>query len=104
MSQRDNEESEALEDFDFGDSLLRQVIARPTTVVAPLPGERLGGRDGRRFELIEQLGRGGMGLVFRAQDEVLQRVVALKFIAPGLELSRSALDKLLQEEARLVAQ
>lgn len=105
MSQRDDERPEvSQEDSDFGDSFLREVIELPPLPPVPQPGERLGGRDGRRFELIERLGRGGMGMVFRAQDEVLGRIVALKFISPGREFSREALDRLLQEEARLVAQ
>ncbi|WP_309895727.1 protein kinase domain-containing protein [Archangium sp.] len=76
----------------------------PSLPVPPQPGERLGGGDGRRYEIIGRLGKGGMGLVVRAHDELLQRTVALKFISPGREFSEESLKKLLQEEARLVAQ
>jgi class 3 adenylate cyclase/tetratricopeptide (TPR) repeat protein len=103
MNQRDDSH-EIREDPDFGDSFLREVIKHTLPPAAPQPGERLGGKDGRRFEILEKLGKGGMGLVVRARDEVLQRIVALKFISPGRELSRESLDRLLQEEARLVAQ
>jgi len=36
-----------------------------------------------RYQLIEELGRGGMGVVYRAHDALLQRDIALKLIHPG---------------------
>jgi eukaryotic-like serine/threonine-protein kinase len=37
-----------------------------------------------RYELIEELGRGGMAVVWRARDRRLERDVALKLVAPGV--------------------
>ena len=50
--------------------------ARPTGFT---PGSRIAG-----YMLEEQIGAGGMALVFRARDERLQRRVALKILSPAL--------------------
>ena len=87
---------------DFEDSFLRQFAL--TEVESPplrlTRGERLGGVDGRRFRILDPLGKGGMGLVFSALDEVLHRTVALKFLTP--QVRRSSVS-LLEREARAVA-
>ena len=52
------------------------------TTVPPV-GETLG-----RYRIVEQIGQGGMGVVFRAFDDQLQRYVALKFTSGALDETR----------------
>ncbi len=49
------------------------------------------------YEIIELLGRGGMGIVFRARDPKLNRVVAIKVLAPELAAHPSARLRFLRE-------
>ena len=54
------------------------------------------GRIGH-YEVLEVLGKGGFGIVFRAFDDVLQRVVALKVLAPALAATSPARKRFLRE-------
>lgn len=54
------------------------------------------GRIGH-YEVLQVLGRGGFGVVFRAFDDVLQRVVAVKMMAPQLAVTSPARKRFLRE-------
>ena len=45
------------------------------TSAGPLTGTRL-----KRYRMLEQIGAGGMGVMYSAQDERLQRDVAIKVL------------------------
>src|SRR5262245_44289324 len=49
------------------------------------------------YEIIEPIGRGGMGIVLRAFDEKLRRVVAIKVMAPQIATSVSARKRFVRE-------
>ncbi|HZC99289.1 MAG TPA: serine/threonine-protein kinase [Actinomycetes bacterium] len=58
---------------------------------------------GQRYRLVDWLGQGGMASVWRAVDQVLGRLVAVKVLAPGLMADRAFLERF-RVEARAAAQ
>ncbi|MGA8636871.1 MAG: tetratricopeptide repeat protein [Candidatus Sulfotelmatobacter sp.] len=64
-------------------------------VAAPMlqTGDVLGGR----YEILQMLGEGGMGAVYKARDRELDRFVALKLIRPELAANPSILARFKQE-------
>jgi len=99
-----------------------EIEAGTATRYAPRPGEALDHADddltleflansdkpeslGRlgHYEVLEVIGRGGMGIVLRAFDEKLHRIVAIKVMAPRLAATSPPRKRFLRE-ARAAAQ
>ncbi|RMG13798.1 MAG: serine/threonine protein kinase [Planctomycetota bacterium] len=60
-------------------------------------GSAASGLLGERYRLLEPLGRGSSGAIYRALDEVTEREVALKLLLAGGRLSARQRERLLRE-------
>lgn len=65
---------------------LADVRARPSNAT-PLPS------IGSRYELIEEIGRGGMGIVYKARDRETDEIVALKLLNPDIASDQRIMER-----------
>ena len=55
-----------------------------------------------RYRIVEEIGSGGMGVVYRAYDEKLERDLAIKILIPGA-LHDEAARRRFRNEARILS-
>ncbi len=81
---------------DEGSAPPNQIVIHTGMDGLPSPGERVG-----RYELGQVIGRGGMGVVYKARDPELDRPLAIKVVLPATAGKRS--QQRLLDEARAMA-
>ena len=71
----------------------------PVTETLETPTEELtrGTTFASRYEIIEELGKGGMGKVYRVEDKKIKEEIALKLIKPEIASDKKTIERFSNE-------
>ena len=88
-----------LEDWfrEYESDAVETLVGAPVEASTPVPSiQRLGTVDGR-YELLEHVGEGATGIVYKARDRMLHTDIAIKMLRPEYSQNDSALERFRQE-------
>src|ERR1700687_4385621 len=71
--------------------------SKPASTISQLPGLLPGTMLGGRYQILQMIGEGGMGAVYKAKDRELDRFVALKVIRRDLASNAAIVARFKQE-------
>ncbi|MGB3863386.1 MAG: serine/threonine-protein kinase, partial [Candidatus Aminicenantaceae bacterium] len=63
------------------------------TIEAPREELTTGSTFAGRYQIIEEIGKGGMGKVYKAQDKKIKEAVALKLIKPEIASDKNTIER-----------